>query len=68
MARKVEINKELCKGCSYCVAACPKKAISLSTEFNPAGYNFAVVDEELCIGCGTCYTVCPDYVYTVVEK
>ncbi len=68
MSRKAQANRLLCKGCGYCVDACPKKAISLSKEFNPAGYNFAVVDEQLCIGCGTCYTMCPDYVYTIVEE
>ena len=52
MSRKAQANRLLCKGCGYCVDACPKKAISLSKEFNPAGYNFAVVDEQLCIGCG----------------
>lgn len=68
MARKIQINAALCKGCGYCVAACPKKALRLSEEFNPAGYNFALVNTAECIGCGTCYTVCPDYVYTIVEE
>ncbi len=68
MARKIRIDAASCKGCGYCVDACPKKALSLSDDFNPAGYNFAVVDAAACIGCGTCYTVCPDYVYTIVEE
>lgn len=68
MAKKIVINTALCKGCQYCVDACPKKALSLSSEFNPAGYNYAVVDEAKCIACGTCYIVCPDYVYTIVEE
>ena len=67
MAKRIKINTALCKGCGYCVAACPKKALSLSEEFNPAGYNFAVVNADECVGCGTCYTVCPDYVYTIIE-
>ena len=68
MKRKIQINKMACKGCGLCVAACPMKALTMSKEFNPAGYNFTVVDENTCVGCGTCYTVCPDYVYTVVEE
>ncbi len=68
MSKKIIINTAVCKGCGYCVAACPKKALSMSADFNPAGYHFTVVDEKACIGCGTCYTVCPDYVYSVVEE
>lgn len=68
MARKVTIDAAKCKGCGYCVSSCPKHALTLSGEFNAAGYNFAVVNAAECIGCGTCYTVCPDYVYTVVEE
>lgn len=68
MKRKALVNADWCKGCGYCIEACPKKAIVLSKGFNPAGYHYAVVDGELCIGCGSCYTICPDYVYTIVEE
>ncbi|WP_130864267.1 4Fe-4S dicluster domain-containing protein [Bacilliculturomica massiliensis] len=68
MSKKALINIAACKGCGFCVDVCPKQALSLSAEFNPAGYNYAVIDEKACIGCGTCYTVCPDYVYTMVEE
>lgn len=68
MAKKLIIDSAHCKGCQYCVNACPKGALSLSTEFNPAGYNYAVVDEAKCIACGTCYIVCPDYVYSIVDE
>ena len=68
MAKKIKIDNALCKGCGYCVAACPKQALSLSSEFNPVGYNYAVLDETKCVACGTCYIVCPDYVYTIVEE
>ena len=68
MAKKLIIDSAHCKGCKYCVSACPKGALSLSAEFNPAGYNYAVVDETKCSACGTCYIVCPDYVYSIVDE
>lgn len=68
MKARPQINANLCKGCGFCVDACHKNALSLTDDFNPAGYNYAVLDAASCIGCGTCYTVCPDYVYTMVEE
>ena len=68
MKAKPQINANLCKGCGFFVDACPQNALSLTDDFNPAGYNYAVLDAVSCIGCGTCYTVCPDYVYTMVEE
>lgn len=58
---KASINR--CKGCYYCVKACPKEAISISKNVNSKGYVVIQVDEEKCVGCGLCYTVCPDYVF-----
>lgn len=54
-----------CKGCYYCVGACPKEAISVSEHVNAKGYAVIQVDEENCIGCGICYQVCPDYVFEI---
>lgn len=70
MAKKktIIIDSAHCKGCQYCVDACPKQALSLGSETNTAGYHFVQVDADKCIGCGTCYVVCPDYVFTVVEE
>lgn len=62
------VNKSRCKGCGYCVANCPRKALSLGKQINEAGYTYVVCDHEKCICCGICYTVCPDYVFTIVEK
>ncbi len=63
----VSINKERCKACGYCVAACPKGALSFGKEVNQKGYRAVTVEEEKCISCGTCYTVCPDTVFTIKE-
>lgn len=63
---KVILHIESCKGCGYCEAACPRKAIILSGPLNQKGYPTPVLDEEKCTACGVCYIVCPDYVYEIV--
>ena len=61
-------NVERCKSCGLCIAGCPKKAIEMTNELNPAGYKHIRVDREKCVGCGACYTVCPDGVFTITEQ
>jgi len=34
---KVEIDRDLCKGCLLCVRACPVKVLEADTEFNASG-------------------------------
>ena len=63
MARKgkVEIDRELCKGCHLCIRACPQKILEADTELNSSGSRPAkAVFVEKCIACGNCYEVCPD--------
>lgn len=62
---KVYTNTVRCKGCVYCINACPKDAISVSEHVNEKGYNTIEVDEEKCVCCGSCYRVCPDYVFEI---
>lgn len=62
---KAKPNIERCKGCYFCIEACPVDAISILDMVNRKGYAPTKVDEDKCIGCGACYTVCPDYVYTI---
>jgi 2-oxoglutarate ferredoxin oxidoreductase subunit delta len=60
MKGRIEINRELCKGCSYCVITCPKKIIEMETGFNASGYYTARVKEiEKCTGCALCAEICP---------
>ena len=49
---KVYTNPVRCKGCGYCINACPQEAISVSDHVNAKGYNTIVVDEEKCVVCG----------------
>lgn len=57
----IEISKELCKSCGYCVKFCPRGVLKIGRESNMKGYQFAVMAEpEKCINCGLCATICPD--------
>jgi 2-oxoglutarate ferredoxin oxidoreductase subunit delta len=59
---KVLIDKDRCKGCSYCVEFCPRSALIMSEELNPKGYTLAAVaDESKCLGCGLCDILCPEF-------
>ena len=53
----VVIDKEICRNCGRCVAACPYQAITLHE--NAVGGWYASVDEAFCKGCGNCISVCP---------
>jgi NADPH-dependent glutamate synthase beta subunit-like oxidoreductase/Pyruvate/2-oxoacid:ferredoxin oxidoreductase delta subunit len=53
----VVIDKEICRNCGRCIAACPYQAITLHE--NAIGGWFASVDEAFCKGCGNCISVCP---------
>ncbi len=53
----VVIDKEICRNCGRCVAACPYQAITLHE--NSVGGWYASVDEAFCKGCGNCISVCP---------
>jgi len=58
---KVEIDSERCKGCEYCVIACPKKVLAIGDKLNSHGIRYAVVVKpDACIGCSLCAQICPD--------
>ena len=56
------IRERWCKGCSICIAFCPKKVLALQ--------NGKVKAErpEDCIGCHLCEMRCPDFAIEVQEK
>ncbi len=48
----MEIDRDRCTGCGYCVLSCPVGAIDSD--------GWATLDQEKCTRCGICPTVCPN--------
>lgn len=65
---KITYEAYRCKGCHYCVNACPKKCVTPSGELNEAGYETVKFNEADCIACGSCYTVCPDFAIKIEKE
>jgi len=58
---EITIEANYCKGCLFCVEACPKKVIGTSSQVNAKGYQYAeVINADDCIGCALCAIMCPD--------
>jgi ferredoxin len=57
---RVEIRIDECKGCGYCIEACPPNVLVLSRRFNRMSYNYAEYTGEGCTGCGLCFYACPE--------
>ena len=65
----VVIDKDRCKGCGLCIAACPKQVLAFSTEINRSGYTVVgVARPEDCIGCASCALTCPDIAIEVYRE
>ena len=68
MTYQYHIDEERCKGCSLCVAVCPKNVLEISAEVSPKGYFPAFqARPEDCIFCATCCRMCPDVAITITE-
>ena len=66
---KVVINKDRCKGCSYCIDFCPAHCLAFSQEYNQKGYHFPTLARpEDCTGCDLCGLYCPDFAIFITEK
>lgn len=66
MGNRIEVDRDRCKGCGLCVAACPQKIIELGADINLKGYHYAVqVDPDRCLACAFCALTCPDVAITV---
>jgi len=65
---KVVIDKNRCKGCSYCVEFCPIDVLAMSQETNAKGYYMPeVVKQNECNACGLCEAICPDFAIRVIS-
>jgi len=66
---KVVIDKDRCKGCGLCIAACPNQVLAFSGELNKNGYNVVYMeDPEACVGCAFCAQTCPDIAIEVYRE
>jgi len=66
MKGNITIDRERCKGCKYCVLACPKGVIVIDNEFNTSGYFPAKAEcPEQCTGCTLCAQMCPEIAIVV---
>ncbi|MFC2061761.1 4Fe-4S dicluster domain-containing protein [Elusimicrobiota bacterium] len=65
--KKIEVNEEYCKECSFCIHFCPDDALKLQEKFNSRGFH-PVVWTGNCSFCGRCYMVCPDCAIEIIEN
>ena len=65
---QITIDKERCKGCTFCIEFCPSDCIAMSEELNLKGYYVAAFQADAgCNGCGTCALMCPEVAIEVVR-
>jgi len=57
---EVMITAHLCKGCTLCIAACPKGVLIQGATLNRQGYQAVCYKGSGCTGCGICFYVCPE--------
>ncbi len=66
---KIVIKEEICKGCRYCMLACPRELIHINEDtINNLGYNpahYVENQQSPCTGCALCAEICPDVLIEV---
>jgi 2-oxoglutarate ferredoxin oxidoreductase subunit delta len=69
MKGMIIIDKELCKGCAYCVDTCPLGVIVIENNFNKKGFFPASAEHmEKCTGCSMCAQMCPEIAIEVLQE
>jgi len=59
---QIEINRNACNGCGFCVNACPADAIELLDKIATP------CDPFECMACGDCVAICPEEAITLVKS
>jgi len=69
MKGRIVINKELCKGCYYCIDSCPLGVIGIEERFNKKGlFPASPLFLEKCTGCCICAQMCPEVAIEVYRE
>jgi 2-oxoglutarate ferredoxin oxidoreductase subunit delta len=69
MKGMIVIDRELCKGCAYCVDACPFGVIVIEESFNNKGVFTASPQlPDKCTGCAICAQMCPEVAIEVYRE
>jgi 2-oxoglutarate ferredoxin oxidoreductase subunit delta len=64
----VNIIKDRCKSCEFCIEFCPQGILQLSEEFNAKGYHPPRVEnQDGCIACHLCELICPEFAIYITE-
>ena len=64
----VNVIKNRCKSCEFCIEFCPQGILELSDEFNTKGYHPPrVVEKDGCIACRLCELICPEFAIHITE-
>ncbi len=58
--RAIEIQQDVCIGCSHCIKVCPTEALRVSN-------GKALLYADWCIDCGECFRICPTRAIRVVD-
>ena len=58
----IDVKREICKGCGFCVEFCPLECLELEKTYNRKGYHVPFLSKpDLCNGCDMCGLMCPDF-------
>lgn len=69
MKGMIVIDREMCKGCAYCVDACRLKVIVIENRFNSKGFFPAHPKyPKKCTGCAMCAQMCPEIAIEVYRE
>jgi 2-oxoglutarate ferredoxin oxidoreductase subunit delta len=69
MKGMIIINRELCKGCGYCVDTCPLGVIVVEKSFNKKGiFPASPAYLDKCTGCCMCARMCPEIAIEVYKE
>ena len=58
---RVKVDEDYCRGCLYCVSACPREGKVLRARKVGREVRAKAEHPEPCVGCGRCVNACPTH-------